>query len=97
MTDKTPIDKRCSILADLWITYRNDDNFQDFISYNDLGLPLAYAIDSEIVNLTPRAEQFINETFEVLLSALDMVDTGFDSLALLLDDDFPDMGLLSDE
>ncbi len=93
----TPIDKRCSILADLWITYRADENFQDFIAYNDLGLPLAYAIDSEIVSLTPRAETFINETFEVLLSALEHRDIGWDSLTELLDDDFPDMGLINPE
>lgn len=97
MTNKTPLEKRYSILADLWITYRNDDNFQDFISYNDLGLPLAYAIDSEIVKMTPQAEQFINETWDILMSAMDFEDIGFDSLDEILDSSTPDMGLLSDE
>lgn len=57
---------------------------EDFITYNDLGLPLAYAIDTEIIKSTPKAEMFINETWEVLLAGLNIQDDGFDSLDDLL-------------
>jgi len=76
----TPFSIRCAILAELWLNYRNDDNFTDFVAYNDLGLPLAYSIDNNIIESTPRAEEFINEAFDLLLSGLEQEDTGFESL-----------------
>ena len=73
------------ILADLWMNYRLDDEFKDFFEYNDLGLPLSYAIANNIVEKTATAETVINETFELLLSALEEPDDmGFDSLDDLL-------------
>jgi hypothetical protein len=65
--------------------YRVDSEFQDFIEYNDLGLPLAYAIAEGIVEKTDIASNFINEAFDILLSALGVEDTGFNSLDDLLD------------
>ena len=65
--------------------YRGDTEFQDFVEYNDLGLPLAYAISEGIVEKTDIASNFINEAFEILLSALGVEDTGFESLEDLLD------------
>ena len=76
----TPFSNRCDILAELWVGYKGDSEFQDFIQYNDLGLPLAYAISTEIVAATAKAEMFINETFELLLSGLEIPDEGFDTL-----------------
>lgn len=83
-TQNTPFSTKCEILADLWMQYRNDENFTDFIQYNDLGLPIAYAIHAEIVEAKSPAIDFINETFDLLLSALDVEDTGFDTLDDLL-------------
>lgn len=77
---KTTIESKCEILADIWLNYRDDEEFTDFITYNDLGLPLAYAISSGIVEMTDRAESFIEETFALLLAGLDIEeDTGFES------------------
>jgi hypothetical protein len=64
--------------------YRNDEEFQDFVEYNDLGLPLAYAISASLVEATPMAEQYINETFDLLITSLGLTDTGFDSLEEIL-------------
>lgn len=80
----TPFGKRCEILSDLWMTYRDDEDFADFVEYNDLGLPLAYALKEQIVLSTKMAEQVIDETFILLLGSLDVEDTGFDSLDDLL-------------
>ena len=67
------------------MNYRLDDEFKDFFEYNDLGLPLSYAIANNIVEKTATAETVINETFELLLSALEEPDDmGFDSLDDLL-------------
>lgn len=82
--DTTTYSNKTSILSDLWINYKNDEEFQDFVEYNDLGLPLAYAIDHEIVKSTETAQRFIEETFDLLLGALEVEDTGFETLDELL-------------
>jgi hypothetical protein len=79
MSETSFFDK-AAILADLWLNYRNDEEFQDFIEYNDLGLPLAYGVDNEIVVVTDKVVAFVEETFELLLEGLDVEDTGFETL-----------------
>lgn len=82
----TTFDNKCAILADIFINYKDDEEFADFREYNDLGLPLAYAIDGGIVSKTDKAEIFINETFDLLLAGLSIEeDTGFESIEDLLD------------
>lgn len=80
----TSFELQAAILAELWMNYRNDEEFQDFIEYSDLGLPLAYAIDAGIVVATPEAQNFIYESFALLLEGLDLEDTGFETLDDLL-------------
>jgi hypothetical protein len=80
----TSLKNKISILAELWMDYRNDENLQDFVEYNDIGLPLAYFIDTQIVDISPRAEIYMDETFELLLKSLDLKDVGFDSLDAIL-------------
>lgn len=80
MADTTDFNAKTNILADLWMDYRDDENFKQFIEYNDLGLPIAYAIDNGIVEVSPMAEQFINESYRLLLAALGLEDEGFDNI-----------------
>jgi hypothetical protein len=75
-TTKTPFNIRCEILEDLWMNYRNDENFADFFDYNDLSLPFAYAIVNNLIEPNDKIEPFINEAFELLLSGLEIEDTG---------------------
>lgn len=63
---------QCAILSDLWMNYRDDEQFQDFIEYNDIGLPLAYFVSAELVKPTALAEQYIQETFNLLCAALQL-------------------------
>jgi hypothetical protein len=83
-TTPTPFSNKVSILADLWLGYKKDSQFKDFFVYNDLGLPLAYSIDSGIVKESELAKTFIEETFDLLLAGLEAEDTGFESLEELL-------------
>lgn len=83
--EQTAFMNKARILAELWMDYRDDEEFKDFIEYNDLGLPLSYAIAEGIVERTDLASGFINEAFDILLSALGVEDTGFDTLNDLLD------------
>jgi len=80
----THFSSKCQILAELWMNYRQDEEFEDFIEYNDLGLPIAYAISNDIVKPTAMAEQFVGETFELLMAALGVEDTGWETLDELL-------------
>ena len=71
---------KCQILNQVWLDYRFEEDFQDFVDYNDLGLPLAALIHEEIVNPTPRAEVYVEETYILLLHALGIEDKDYDSL-----------------
>ncbi len=81
----TPYGNRCIILGQLWLEYKHDAMFEDFVEYNDIGLPLAFSIAEGIVNSSPLAEQYINETWELFVMALDIEDTGFHSLEEILE------------
>lgn len=80
----TTFENKCVILADLWLNFRDDEQFQDFITYNDMGLPLAYALSEGIVKGTDTSNKFIDETFDLLLAGLGIEDTGFEDLTDLL-------------
>ena len=75
---------KTSILSELWMNYREDEGLQDFIEYNDLGLPLAYFLYNELVLPTKQAEVYIDETFNLLIAALEVEDIGFESLDEML-------------
>jgi hypothetical protein len=66
------------------MNHRGDEEFRDFVEYNDLGLPLAYAIAENVVSASDKAKLFIEETFDVLLAGLEIEDTGFETLDELL-------------
>jgi hypothetical protein len=77
----TTIENKAQILSELWQDYRQDEDFTDFIEYNDLGLPLAYAVAFGIAELNPTIEQFIDETFRLLLLGLEIKeDLGYEVL-----------------
>jgi hypothetical protein len=67
----THFSKQCEILSQLWMDYRHDEDFEDFIEYNDLGLPLAHFIHEDIVKPTPQAELYVGETFNLFIAALE--------------------------
>ncbi len=77
----TTYSNQLAILAELWLNYRDDEEFVDFVEYNDIGLPLAYVLANDIVKSTDLAEKFIGETFDLLLAGLKIEkDTGFETL-----------------
>lgn len=77
----TDFSNKVAILADLWINYRDEDEFQDFIEYNDLGLPLAYLINTDLATPTDEGIKYIDETFSLLCAALELnLDGEYNSL-----------------
>jgi hypothetical protein len=88
MTENThpTFTRKCQILSELWLDYRQDEQFQDFIEYNDIGLPLSYFVEAEIVQATEIAEEYINETFRLLTVALGLdLNTDWENLNEMLD------------
>jgi hypothetical protein len=83
----TTFENKALILGQLWINYKDEDEWVDFFEYNDLGLPLAFAFAEGIVNHTPSLEQYINETWALFIEGLDTEDTGFEDLGDLLRDE----------
>lgn len=72
----TNFENKVGILADLWINYKSDEEFEDFIEYNDIGLPLAYFIQTELVKPTDTCNMYIEETFVLLCAALELNPEG---------------------
>lgn len=70
----TDFESMCEILGEFWSEYRDLEELEDFVGYNDLGLPLAYFINESIVVSTPAAEAYVNETFNFLVAALGIDD-----------------------
>lgn len=82
----TNFTNQASILADLWINFRGESEFSDFIQYNDIGLPLAYFIHTELVTPTDQSKQFVEETFNLLCSALGLdLDGEYETLNEMFD------------
>lgn len=49
----------------------NDQDFDDFFDYNDLGIPMAIAVVQDMVILTDAGEQLLNETWNELCLLFD--------------------------
>ena len=67
-------------LATLYIQYKQEEGFEDFIEYNDVGLPLAYLTAESLCDPTDDGRRYIKETWDLFLSALEIEDTGFTTL-----------------
>lgn len=76
----TTFESKALIIGQIWMHHKKDREFADFFAYNDLGVPLAFALAEGIIGLTPGLEEIVNETFDSLLEALNIEDAGFDDL-----------------
>jgi hypothetical protein len=76
----TTFSNKCDILGNLWIEYSDDESLKEFIKYNDIGLPLAYAITEQLATITDLGTEWINETWEMLMGTLGIEDRGFENI-----------------
>lgn len=77
MTDFSSI---CKILGELYSNHKEDVVFQNFIEYNDLGLPLAYMVTEGLATPSKRGIKYITETWKMFLDNFGIQDTGYTSL-----------------
>ena len=82
---ETSLIDMCDILSSLHSEYQDDERFEDFIEFNDIGLPLAYMVSSELCELTDEGERYIRETWKLFLEELDVPDRGYEDLDSLLE------------
>ena len=72
---------KAGVIGQLWIEFRNDEDFSAFMEYNDLGCPLAYMVAEGIVKeLTPLGEDMIDETFKMFLDLLEVTEEEIDEV-----------------
>lgn len=94
----TSFENKVGILSYLWMNYRDNEDWADFIAYNDLGLPLAYMLENQIVYMDSIEEDeegsngayLIENTWKMLLSKLGLEDTGFHDIEEILGTDESD-------
>jgi hypothetical protein len=77
MTDFT---SKCEILGKFWANYQDEKDFQDFMEFNDIGLPLAYFVSENLCEVSDDGVRYINETYDLFLASLELTDTGFTNL-----------------
>ena len=77
--------------------YSEVEIFEDFFDYNDLGIPLAVAVSSELCELNKRGHEVIDETYLLLLSELRLKNINFDKEYKDLDDILEDSRLEIEE
>ena len=76
----TDFASKCEILGQFYINYRNEKDFQDFMEFNDLGLPLAYFVAENLCEVSDDGVRYINETWDLFIASLEIQDTGFSNL-----------------
>jgi hypothetical protein len=76
----TDFDSKCEILGDFYSNYRDEKDFEDFMEFNDLGLPLAYFVSQNLCDVADDGVRYINETFDLFIASLEIEDTGFTNL-----------------
>jgi hypothetical protein len=70
----------CEILGELYANYKEDEDFKDFIDFNDLGLPLAYFVSEDLCEVSDDGARYITETWSLFLASMEMEDTEWQSL-----------------
>ena len=73
--------KQIEILNEIFMNHTDEEPYVEFADFNDIGLPLAHLLNNGIVSTTPQAEEYVRETFGLLLALFGIdEDTGFKSL-----------------
>jgi hypothetical protein len=72
---------KAGAVGQLWIEFRNDEDFEEFMEYNDLGCPMAYMVAEGLIEeLSPVGEEMITETFDMFINLLDVTYEELDTL-----------------
>jgi len=67
---------KCEILGDVHIEAGWNKELTEFKEYNDLGLPLAYAVSKQLIELKKEGTDFVEETWKLLCQMLQVDPEG---------------------
>jgi hypothetical protein len=70
--------EKAEIIFEFINDYRDEESFQDFFNYNDLGVPMAVMIVNDLVILNDGGLDVINETWLSLCENLNDADPEYD-------------------
>ncbi len=62
--------RECGTYGSVHRTYKEDEEFKDFIDFNDLGLPLAYFASERLCEVSDDGARYIMETWLLFLKGL---------------------------
>lgn len=80
----TAFEDKVSILVE--VLQNEEPQWQEFINFNNLGLPYAYGVQRGFFPAGEDVTRLINRTFDILLEVLSIEeDGGFETLQDLLD------------
>ena len=74
-------DEKSGVISSLWIEFRKDEDFAAFMSYNDLGCPLAYMYQQKLITaLSDQGIEMITETFNNFMDLMDVTEEDVDAV-----------------
>ena len=77
---KTPFSKKCEILGNVWLFYREDaqadETWSRYFEVYDIGLPLSYMIWSDIASINDGNEQYVEEAWDDLCAIINVDPEG---------------------
>lgn len=72
---------KAGVLGQLWIEFRHDEDFSEFMDYNDLGMPMSYMVAEGLIkDLSPVGEEMLEETFKMFLTLIEVTEEEIDLL-----------------
>jgi hypothetical protein len=62
--------RKIAVLADLYLNYRDEDQFREFADYNDIGLPIAHLVHTGLCTMNNEGKIYVEETYDLLIAAM---------------------------
>jgi GTP-binding protein EngB required for normal cell division len=72
---------KCSILSDLWLYYRDNENLKDFIRINSAGFAFAYLVNESDVEISDEEKEYVDKAYKMFCYLLGIdANKEYDSL-----------------
>lgn len=85
---KTNFSKKCEIIGNMWMFYKDtdDEGWQTFFGWADLGCPLAYFVWQGMATAKPESKKLVEDTWDVFCDMLSVdADGSYDNLREVFD------------
>jgi len=86
MTTNTDYSKKCQVLAEFWSKHKENPELADLVNYHNVGLPLAFMQENNLCVATDKGIEYINETFDDLVTIVENGDEHFELVSNFLNE-----------